>query len=72
MKNLWRVYLIEQSKHVSQHVGNWHIQELRKVVQVQLLPLQFPGPVPVLLQNFLGVLRLEPGTGRKQNSKELT
>lgn len=71
MKTLRRVYLIEKTEHVSQHVGNWHIQELRKVVQVQLLALQFPGSVSVLLQNFLCVLRLESGTARKPITRKL-
>lgn len=71
MKTLRRVYLIKETEHVSQHVRNWHIQELRKVVQVQLLPLQFPGSVSVLLQNFLCVLRLESGTASKQITRKL-
>lgn len=64
-----RVYLVEKTEHVSQHVGNWHIQELRKVLQVQLLALQLPGSVSVLLQNFLCVLRLEPGTMRTDDKE---
>lgn len=64
MKSL-SVYFIKQSEHVSQHVGNWHIEELSKVIQVQLLPLQFSGPVPKLLQDLLSVLWLQPGTARK-------
>lgn len=56
-----RVYLVEQSEHVSQQVRDRHVQELSKVIQVQLLALQLPGPVAVLLQNLLGVLRLQPG-----------
>lgn len=66
-----RVYLIEKTEHVSQHVGNWHVQELRKVFQVQLLPLQFPGSVSVLLQNLLGVLGLESGTAENRLLREL-
>lgn len=71
MKTLRRVYLIEKTEHVTQHVGNWHIQELCKAVQVQFLPLQFPGSVSVLLQNFLHVLRLESGTARKRITRKL-
>lgn len=61
------VYLVEQSEHVAQHVRDRHVQELSKVVQVQLLTLQLPGPVAVLLQNLLRVLRLQPG-GRREGS----
>lgn len=57
-------YLIKQSEHVSQHVGNWHIKELSKVVQIQFLPLQLSGSVPILLQNLLNVLGFQPGTAK--------
>lgn len=62
------VYLVEQSKHVSQQVWDRHVQELSKVVQVQLLALQLPGPVAVLLQDLPRVLRLQPGTARGKRS----
>lgn len=58
-------YLIKKRKHVSQHVWNWHIEELGKVVQAQLLSLQLPGSVPVLLQNLLSVLGFQPGTATR-------
>lgn len=62
--NVGCAYLVEQSEHVPQHVRDRHVQELGEVVQVQLLALQLPGPVPVLLQNLLCVLRFQPGMTR--------
>lgn len=66
-KNFLSLYLVKKSKHVSQHVWNWHVQELSKVIQAQLLPLQLPGSVPILLQNLLSVLWFQPGRVRGGN-----
>lgn len=67
MKTPSSLYLVKKSKHVSQHVWNGHIEELSKVIQVQLLSLQLPGSVPILLQKLLCVPGFQPGTAKEGN-----
>lgn len=54
------IYLVKESKHVSEYVWHGQVEELGEIFKTQSLALEFMSPVPIILQELLWVLTLQP------------
>lgn len=54
------IYLVKESKHVSEYVWHGQVKELGEIFKTQSLALEFMNPVPIILQELLWVHTLQP------------